>query len=99
MHEGTGLGLSVVQGLVGLHGGTIAIESAPEAGTSVTVTLPLDCRRPDAPIALAPVTTAVRKAGRAPAAAPLVRLPLGLFETAPAGGSGAESALPLKRSA
>jgi cell cycle sensor histidine kinase DivJ len=28
-HEGTGLGLSVVRGLVGLHGGKLTIESAP----------------------------------------------------------------------
>ncbi len=43
-HEGTGLGLSVVRGLVGLHGGAITVESAPRKGTSVTVRLPLDCR-------------------------------------------------------
>ena len=30
-HEGTGLGLSVVRGLVGLHGGSITIESGPQA--------------------------------------------------------------------
>jgi cell cycle sensor histidine kinase DivJ len=38
------LGLSVVRGLVGLHGGTIAIESAPGEGTTISVRLPLDCR-------------------------------------------------------
>lgn len=43
-YEGTGLGLSVVRGLVGLHGGAIAIESALKAGTTVTVRLPLDGR-------------------------------------------------------
>ncbi len=42
--EGTGLGLSVVRGLVGLHGGSILIESAPKAGTTVTVRLPQDGR-------------------------------------------------------
>ena len=44
-YDGTGLGLSVVRGLVGLHGGKIAIESAPGQGTRVTVRLPSDCRR------------------------------------------------------
>ena len=42
--DGTGLGLSVVRGLVGLHGGSMVIESAPGQGTRVTVRLPLDCR-------------------------------------------------------
>jgi two-component system, cell cycle sensor histidine kinase DivJ len=44
-YEGTGLGLSVVRGLVGLHGGTISIESEPDRGTCVSVRLPLDSRR------------------------------------------------------
>ena len=44
-YEGTGLGLSVVRGLVGLHGGAIRIESAPGAGTLVRIKLPLDCRQ------------------------------------------------------
>ena len=39
--EGTGLGLSVVRGIVGLHHGRIAVESGAGAGTTVTVTLPL----------------------------------------------------------
>jgi cell cycle sensor histidine kinase DivJ len=40
-HDGTGLGLSVVRGLVGLHGGTLTIESAPGIGTRVGVRLPI----------------------------------------------------------
>lgn len=40
-YDGTGLGLSVVRGLVGLHGGTLSIESAPGVGTRVGVRLPL----------------------------------------------------------
>ena len=41
-YEGTGLGLSVVKGLIGLHGGAMKIESRPGQGTSVTVRLPKD---------------------------------------------------------
>ncbi len=40
-HEGTGLGLSVVRGLVGLLGGSMMIESAPGAGTRVAIRLPV----------------------------------------------------------
>ncbi|HMO29768.1 PAS domain-containing sensor histidine kinase [Enterovirga sp.] len=42
--EGTGLGLSVVRGIVGLHHGQITVESGAGAGTTVSVTLPV---RPD----------------------------------------------------
>ena len=38
--QGTGLGLSLVKGLVKLHGGSMSIESAPGLGTTVTVELP-----------------------------------------------------------
>jgi cell cycle sensor histidine kinase DivJ len=40
--DGAGLGLSLVKGLVSLHGGSMAIESAPGQGTTVTITLPID---------------------------------------------------------
>ncbi len=39
--EGTGLGLSLVKGLVALHDGTMTIESAPDEGTTVTISLPV----------------------------------------------------------
>ena len=38
--QGTGLGLSLVKGLVKLHGGSMSIESAPALGTTVTIGLP-----------------------------------------------------------
>ena len=41
-YEGTGLGLSLVKGLVALHGGTFAIESRPGEGTMVTIMVPMD---------------------------------------------------------
>jgi signal transduction histidine kinase len=39
---GTGIGLALCQRIVEEHGGTIGIESSPEAGTAVTITLPPD---------------------------------------------------------
>lgn len=38
--QGTGLGLSVVEGIVTGHGGVLDIESAPERGTTVSIYLP-----------------------------------------------------------
>ena len=42
-HDGSGLGLSIVKGLVGLHNGDIDIRSRLGEGTRVTVRLPIDC--------------------------------------------------------
>ncbi|ACL55744.1 PAS domain-containing sensor histidine kinase [Methylobacterium nodulans] len=70
MHEGTGLGLSVVRGLVGLHDGEMTLESSVARGTRVVVALPLDCRggpRPGLPV---PIRTAPLAE---PAALPLLR--------------------------
>ncbi|MCC2609007.1 HAMP domain-containing sensor histidine kinase [Neorhizobium sp. Rsf11] len=41
-YEGTGLGLSLVKGLVALHGGRFSIASRAGEGTVVTVSLPAD---------------------------------------------------------
>ncbi|MGD0635894.1 MAG: PAS domain-containing sensor histidine kinase [Beijerinckiaceae bacterium] len=59
--EGTGLGLSVVRGLVGLHGGTISIESEPGHGTSVSIRLPLDCRHANPAGMTAKIETIARR--------------------------------------
>ncbi|MET0987767.1 MAG: ATP-binding protein, partial [Steroidobacteraceae bacterium] len=42
--EGSGLGLSIVHGIVRAHGGAINVESAPGRGTSFHVFLPADMR-------------------------------------------------------
>jgi cell cycle sensor histidine kinase DivJ len=42
-HDGAGLGLSIVKGLVDLHGGSLAIDSQLGIGTTVSVRLPVDC--------------------------------------------------------
>ena len=42
--DGSGLGLSIVQGLVMLHGGHMDIASHVGEGTDVTVRLPIDCQ-------------------------------------------------------
>jgi len=41
-HEGTGLGLATVKGLVGLHDGDMRIKSIPGQGTVVNVRIPLN---------------------------------------------------------
>jgi cell cycle sensor histidine kinase DivJ len=58
-HDGTGLGFSIVQGLVALHGGRVELASRLGEGTRVTVRLPLDCEtarpvRKPAPSKVAP---------------------------------------------
>jgi cell cycle sensor histidine kinase DivJ len=44
--DGSGLGLSIVKGLVGLHGGDVDIRSRLGEGTRVTVRLPIEGDRP-----------------------------------------------------
>jgi signal transduction histidine kinase len=41
-HRGTGLGLSLVRSFVELHGGSVRLDSAVGAGTTVTCIFPLD---------------------------------------------------------
>jgi PAS domain S-box-containing protein len=45
--QGTGLGLSLVAGIVQAHGGEIQLESVPGRGTTFNITLPLDGAQPE----------------------------------------------------
>ncbi len=42
-HEGTGIGLALVQELVRLQGGNIRVASVPGNGSVFTITMPLGC--------------------------------------------------------
>jgi cell cycle sensor histidine kinase DivJ len=65
-YEGTGLGLSLVRGLVELHGGRISIASVRDRGTTVTVELPL--LRPEIrPVPAREAVQFVRRRNAAPA--------------------------------
>jgi cell cycle sensor histidine kinase DivJ len=59
-HDGTGLGVSIVKGLLALHGGWMEIESRVGEGTRAVVHLPFDCeaarRKSDVPARLVPLT-------------------------------------------
>jgi CheY-like chemotaxis protein len=62
--QGTGLGLSMVDGLAAQSGGTLVLDSAPGAGTKATIWLPVSAARP---MAAAP----------APAVVPDLAMPMG----------------------
>jgi signal transduction histidine kinase len=46
--EGKGLGLAIVKRIVELHGGTVAVHSAPGQGTCVVLSLPVSLGLPAA---------------------------------------------------
>ena len=62
-YEGTGLGLSLVRGLVGLHGGSISVESVVGQGTTVTIRLPAHCVTSNNGSRLAKIETFARRGG------------------------------------
>lgn len=62
--KGSGLGLSLCNGIVGRHGGTIEVESAPGAGSTFTVILPVSRQ----------VIAAQREAEESPPGKPLTLL-------------------------
>lgn len=61
--QGTGLGLAVVHGIVSALRGRIEVESAPGAGTIVTVELPLASGEPGAPAPSSTPPAVYRPAG------------------------------------
>ena len=43
-HRGWGLGLAQARGVAEAHGGSIAVDSMPETGTTFTISIPADAR-------------------------------------------------------
>jgi PAS domain S-box-containing protein len=64
-HEGSGIGLALVSELVKLHGGSIAVESAPNEGSIFTVALPKGSAHLPAERVKAPREAAASTAARA----------------------------------
>jgi two-component system cell cycle sensor histidine kinase PleC len=63
-YEGSGLGLTLVRGLVDLHGGSLRIDSEVGAGTTVTVILPDRSADASAAAGLRPAAAEAGSAGR-----------------------------------
>lgn len=83
--NGVGLGLTLVNALVGLHGGTLGIESKVGVGTAVTMVLPrwrLAEPAAAAPEAEAAATETAEAPAPTAAGAPPVRPPLGFARPA-----------------
>jgi cell cycle sensor histidine kinase DivJ len=52
-YEGSGLGLSIVKGLIERHGGKLIVESQSGRGSQISVTFPSDLMEPVALAAVA----------------------------------------------
>lgn len=78
-HEGTGLGLSLVTGMIRLHDGTFQIESEPGQGTKVTMRLPLlrGAKRSDPIVNVQPEATVIKMGNVAETSAPPKAIPAG----------------------
>ncbi len=59
-HEGTGIGLALVQELAKIHGGNVAVESVEGDGSTFTVTIPLGSKHLDPARIVAPREIEIR---------------------------------------
>ena len=95
-HEGSGIGLALVQELARMHGGSARVESEPGRGTTFAISVPLGAGHlpPDriegaAVRATSAAEAYVEEASRwLPGADPLSSLPAGVVDAAPGDGTG-----------
>jgi signal transduction histidine kinase len=97
-HEGSGIGLALVNELVKMHAGTLAVSSAPGDGTTFTIAVPMGTAHLPAE-RLAPARTAAPAAGATPYVEEALRWLPGTgstASTAPALPDGAAGARPAR---